>query len=113
MESFVKTWSASPFARGRSTFILGMLADKDYGAMLRILAPHVREALALRPDSPRALEAEDLAEGLRALGCAEVSTARTTGEALEAWLRGETEVGVVCGSFYLVGSALRALRKLS
>lgn len=47
------------------TFLLGVLADKDYPAMLEILAPHAAGFVCLAPDSPRALPGEALAEEIR------------------------------------------------
>jgi dihydrofolate synthase/folylpolyglutamate synthase len=110
MEAFLSTWNDSPFSRKRTTFIVGMLRDKDHGAMVRLLAPHAREALAARPDSPRALDPESLSAALQARGAGVLGIAQTAEEALRRWLQGGSPVGVVCGSFYLVGGALRALR---
>ena len=110
LEAFLSTWSASPFSREQATFIIGMLKDKDYGTMLRLLATHARQALAARPDSPRALDPESLCAALKALGTDVLGIAQTAREALQSWLRRGSPIGVVCGSFYLVGGALRALR---
>ncbi|HAH07001.1 MAG TPA: bifunctional folylpolyglutamate synthase/dihydrofolate synthase [Elusimicrobia bacterium] len=112
MERFVSTWTSSPFSGRRSNFIIGMLADKDHESMVRLLAPHLREAIVVRPDSPRALEPESLAARLRAAGCPKVAIARSPAEALGAWLQSGAEAGAVCGSFYLVGGVLRALGRL-
>jgi len=110
LEAFLSTWSDSPYSRERATFIVGMLRDKDHESMTRLLAPHAREALAARPDSPRALDPKLLCRALQAQGAGMLGTAQTTRQALLTWLRRGSPVGVVCGSFYLVGGALRALR---
>ena len=47
------------------TFLLGVLADKDYPAMLEILAPYAAGFVCMTPDSPRALPAEVLAKEIR------------------------------------------------
>ena len=47
---------------------MGMLADKDYRAVIDIISPFAASFVCLTPDSPRALPAEDLAEELRSRG---------------------------------------------
>ena len=54
--------------RGRIVFLMGMLADKDYRAVIDIISPFAASFVCLTPDSPRALPAEDLAEELRSRG---------------------------------------------
>lgn len=46
---------------GRVAFVMGAMADKDYHAMLRAIAPLAGRLIAYAPDSPRALEAAQLA----------------------------------------------------
>ena len=48
--------------------LTGVLADKDYRAMMCSVLPHAKEFLCVTPDSPRALPAEQLAEVLREMG---------------------------------------------
>ena len=48
------------FPRRKIVFVLGLLADKDVSAMLDALAPLAKQVFILRPDSPRAMEAEAL-----------------------------------------------------
>ncbi len=50
------------FKDRRILFILGVLADKDYTAILRIMAPLAQVIITVTPDNPRALEASRLAE---------------------------------------------------
>ncbi|MBI5245358.1 MAG: bifunctional folylpolyglutamate synthase/dihydrofolate synthase [Elusimicrobia bacterium] len=109
LEAFLSTWSDSPFARSRAVFMVGMMKDKDHESMLRLLAPHARRVLAVRPESPRALAPAILADRLKSLGCEALGAAQSPQEALEAWLESGYPVGVACGSFYLVGGLLRAL----
>lgn len=49
-------------------FLMGVLEDKDYGAMLDILAPYIGQLLCLTPDSPRALPSSELAALAREKG---------------------------------------------
>ena len=56
------------FPGQRPVFVMGVLADKDYRCMLRTVLPLAGAVLAVTPESPRALSAEDLAaEAERAL----------------------------------------------
>lgn len=49
------------FTNRRLIFIIGVLADKDYKAMLRILAPLADTIIALTPENNRALASDKLA----------------------------------------------------
>lgn len=84
--------------------LMGVLADKDYEQVCSIVAPCAARFVTVRPNSPRALSAEDLAASLSRYGkpvtiCADV--AEGVGKACE--LAGED--GVVCafGSLYMTG----------
>ena len=51
-------------------FLLSVMADKDVDGMLEILAPLAERFFTVNADNPRAMPAGELAEKLRALGCA-------------------------------------------
>lgn len=53
------------FTNRRITYIIGVLADKEYEKMLTVLLPYCRKAYTVTPDNPRALPAERLAECAR------------------------------------------------
>lgn len=54
------------YAKGNKvTFIMGMLADKDYQETIDIILPYAAEFFTLTPKSPRALSGEELAETIR------------------------------------------------
>ena len=58
----------------RLSFLLGVLADKDYTRMLDLVSPYAKDFICVTPDSPRALNAEALAgiiaeRGLPAAAC--------------------------------------------
>ena len=91
-------------------FVLGMLADKDTEEMLEPLIPLVQKAFAVRPESPRAMEAQELAallerRGIPATACGSVE------EAVAAAVAAAGEPGAVCalGSLYMSGSVRRAM----
>lgn len=46
----------------KTFLIIGMLADKDYGESVKIIAPHFTEIVTVTPNSERALRADSLAE---------------------------------------------------
>jgi len=85
-------------------FLLGVLADKDYPAMLRELIPLAKQFVCTAPDSPRALPAEELARVLRELG-KPAQACVTPQEAVEtvSALAGPDDVVCICGSLYMIG----------
>lgn len=50
------------FPGGRFTFIMGVMADKNYRAMLKTILPLAENLITVEPENPRALSAEDLAK---------------------------------------------------
>lgn len=97
------------FPGRRLTFLLGILADKDAGEMLDLLAPLAERAFVLRPDSPRAMDPAALCallteRGVEARSCASVEMG------LEAALAAAGKGGVICalGSLYLCGEVRSA-----
>jgi len=94
-------------ARGRLVLVIGMLKDKDAGALLRpLLRPNPR-LLVCAPATERALDPERLAGKARRLGAAGVEAAPSVAEALRRALAlaGPPDTVCVCGSLYTVGEA--------
>ena len=86
----------------RFTFVLGILADKNYQQMTDMLIPLAERFLCLTPDSPRALSADELAEVLIAKG----ASAESFGGDIDAALQRAETLGkptVALGSLYLAG----------
>lgn len=75
-------------------FIIGVLRDKEYERMVDILAPYMKEAIAITPDSPRALSKEELKVVLEKSGVKTV-TADSPEEAI-AMTNGSDVM--ICGS---------------
>ena len=102
------------FPGRKAVFLLGLLADKDVSAMLDLLAPLAERVFTLRPESPRAMEAEALAELLEARGVP-ARACGTAGEGVRSALESAGRSGVVCalGSLYLSGDIRRAVEALS
>lgn len=89
----------------RFVFLAGVLADKDYPAIMNTMLPLAQEFICLTPDSERALPAGEFAEYLRSLGaraeaCDDVSAGIRA--ALDA--AGSAGCVVAFGSLYLAGS---------
>lgn len=101
------------FPGRRIVFLLGLLADKDVSSMLDLLAPLAEQVFTLRPDSPRAMEAEALAallaeRGISARACG------SAGEGVRSAIEAAGPSGIVCslGSLYLSGDIRRTVENL-
>lgn len=97
------------FPGRRLTFLLGILADKDAGEMLDLLAPLAERVFVLRPDSPRAMDPAALC-GLLAGREVEARPCASVEAGLEAALAETDRDGVICalGSLYLCGEVRSA-----
>lgn len=91
-------------------FLTGVLEDKDYPAMLGELIPLAKAFVTITPDSPRALNAQALADYLvragvpaRPCGC----TAQGVEQALA--LAGPEDAVCACGSLYMIGEVRHLL----
>ncbi|MBI5630789.1 MAG: bifunctional folylpolyglutamate synthase/dihydrofolate synthase [Elusimicrobia bacterium] len=111
MECFERTWSLSPWNGKDALWILGVMKDKDLDGILRPIARHLREVVAVRPRSPRALAPEALAQKVRLHAPrARVRVEPRPEAAVEDWLSDPSpNPAVVCGSFYLVAEVRRCL----
>ena len=97
------------FPGKKLTILMGVMADKDVEDMLKLLAPIAGQVFTVRPESPRAMPAEELAAlvnryGVPAVPCAGVAAG------LQAAAEAAGADGAVCalGSLYLVGKVRRA-----
>lgn len=109
LEAFLRTWAASPWARARVPFLVGVLADKDHRTMLAALARLDADFIAVRAPSPRALAASEVARGLRQAGARSVRAEPDLERAFAAWTGAPGPAAAACGSFYLVGRVLELL----
>ncbi len=95
-------------------FIMGVLADKDYPAMVRAVLPLAKAVVAVTPPNPRALSADDLATCVRQLGGAaavRATVAESYGDAAAQARAMVADDDVICafGSLYAVSAAKEAL----
>ncbi len=105
------TWGSSPLSRKPARWILGIMKDKDTAGVLKPLARYIRDAVIVRPPSPRALEPLDFARLVRRVAPkAHVSIERDPASAIAAWRRDARapSVAICAGSLYLAGAALAA-----
>lgn len=97
---------------GGISMILGMVADKQYEACVRMLTRRADVIYAVQPDNPRSLPSRQLASVIREFSpytnvfdCGDVTSA------LKRALTNaqEDDVILICGSLYLAGEARNAL----
>ena len=87
--------------------VIGMLANKDAGALIERLAPHARSVTAVPVPDHAHHAPEELARVARAAGIAGVSTAPDVAAALRSLANGGMPATVlICGSLYLAGEVL-------
>ena len=86
-------------------FVMGVMADKDFGDMLAMLAPYMSELIAVQPDYYRALSSAALAETARGQLSLPVTDGGTVprGVALALEKAGEEGAVCICGSLYMAG----------
>ena len=91
------------------TFLMGVLADKDWRDMVDTVLPRAARFLCVTPDSPRALPAEALADYLRGRGM----DARACGSVEEAVSAANALPGptVAFGSLYMAGTVRELFQK--
>lgn len=110
--TLARTWKASPWAKVRARWILGVMKDKDAGGILKPLAPFLKEVVLVRPPSLRAMEPAELASFVRrAAPKAHVTIERDPDTAVRSWLKEPSapSAAVIAGSFYLAAAAGRAV----
>ncbi len=91
----------------RLHLVIGMFADKDVEAVVRLTGPLADRAYAGASSSPRAAPVERVEKALRSAGVVDVETFRTIPEAVAAAraAAGESDLILVTGSFYTVADA--------
>ncbi|MCX5795674.1 MAG: bifunctional folylpolyglutamate synthase/dihydrofolate synthase [Elusimicrobia bacterium] len=102
------------FRPGRVRWILGLMKDKDKGAVVGRMASMLTDAVATAPPGSRALPAAALADELRRQAPrASVQVEAEAAAAVRGWLcdPAAPRTAVVCGSFYLAAEALRIIGK--
>ena len=101
------------FPSQKATFVMGVLADKDYPNMIAEVLPLANAFVCVTPPNPRALTAADLAEAIRAQAGDDpvtIEAASGFGEAIER-ARQIAGPGIICafGSLYSIAEIKKAL----
>ncbi len=92
----------------RLTFLMGVLADKDYSQMIDTVAPRAARFICVTPQSPRALSAEALAQTIADKGYP-ATVALNIEAAVKESFRYDEPV-IAFGSLYMAGDVLRVMR---
>lgn len=92
----------------RPFLLLGMLRDKNYHGLVKIIAPLAREVVCVAPQGDRALDPGDLAEVVKELGV----RAESTPDILEGFRllvdrAAPDDVILAAGSLYMIGPVRR------
>ncbi|MBN1433310.1 hypothetical protein JW921_01030, partial [Candidatus Fermentibacterales bacterium] len=86
--------------------VIGFLCDKPYERMARMLRGRLSPIVTTTPDMPeRKLDAEDLGRVFASLGC-NTTSRPSIPDAVELGRSLASDLLVVAGSFYVVGSAM-------
>lgn len=103
---------------GTVAFALGVMADKDYPAMIRAVAPWAASFHVYAPANPRALSAEELVACIRVelteTGRADVVSVQACASPAYAFAAARTAAGadgvaVAFGTLYAIGDLMGAL----
>jgi len=86
------------------TFVTGVMADKDVESILGLLVPMAKRFYTVRPQNPRAMKADVLAERIASLGV-EAIPCESVADGVHKAIAFAGEDGVVCavGSLYMSG----------
>ncbi len=107
-------------AKENTIFVIGILADKDYGSMLRSLLPYAKAFILYEPDNPRALSVDGskgaIEDGMRILGISrkiEVMCAKSAQDAACKAMDIVSPEDIVCalGTLYSLSDIRSILRR--
>lgn len=113
VEALVDTIRAY-FPDQKINFVMGVMKDKDYHTMLRLIAPYAARFITELPDAHRALRPEELKSEIREYFDGPVETADSVTAAVKRAmeLAEGTEAITICfGSLYQVADIRRFFRK--
>lgn len=97
------------FGNERIRVLTGVMADKDHSVMVRCISEIASEVYTVRPDNPRALDAESLAEEYRSNGVSARSFGKVS-DAVDAVISDDNGVPTLAlGSLYMYCEVADAL----
>lgn len=113
VEALVDTIRAY-FPDQKINFVMGVMKDKDYHTMLRLIAPYAARFITELPDAHRALRPEELKSEIRAYFDGPVETAASVTAAVQRAMEiaeGSDAITICFGSLYQVADIRRFFRK--
>lgn len=92
------------FPGRRITFIMGVMADKEYEEIIKVVMPIAERFITVAPLVSRALPADKLADTIKKY-CSDVTVGYSVEDALRKSMERAGENGIVCafGSLYYIG----------
>lgn len=93
------------FPNEKFSYIMAVMADKDYLEMAQIIAPSAEHVYTVTVDSSRALQARELAEAIGNLGV-EASPCKDYHEAIDLATASDNRT-IIFGSLYFIGEILK------
>ncbi|SHE91521.1 bifunctional folylpolyglutamate synthase/dihydrofolate synthase [Alkalibacter saccharofermentans] len=94
--------------------VIGILGDKDYGPMLKEIAPFTKKFFTVTPVNPRALPAHELAEYIKVNLNMSAEELESIDSAAALALNSDSqEAYLFVGSLYMIGEARTSLNKRS
>lgn len=89
------------------TFVMGVMADKNYREMIRLVEPYARQFIAVAPQGQRALSSSALAAAIGAISGQSVVDGGSVEDGMSLALRQSGADTVICvfGSLYQAGEA--------
>ena len=92
------------FPGRKFTFLTGVMADKDVESILGLIVPLAERFFTVRPNNPRAMSAEELAQRIQALDVS-ATPCPSVEAGVAAAIQAEGKDGVACalGSLYMSG----------
>lgn len=113
VEALVDTIRAY-FPDQKINFVMGVMKDKDYHTMLRLIAPYAARFITELPNAHRALRPEELKSEIRAYFDGPVETADSVTAAVQRAMElaeGTDAITICFGSLYQVADIRRFFRK--
>lgn len=92
------------FPCGKRIWVFGVLADKNFGAMIEILFRADDFVIVTAPDSERAASIEIICEILNSRGLENIGVAKIS-DAVDLLKKTSGDVKIIAGSLYLIGAA--------
>ena len=103
------------FTYSKLTLILGILGDKDVEHMLEKIIPSAEEVITVTPNSPRAMNANELKSQIKKISDKKVTAFEKYEEAFKYAkdISNEDDMILICGSLYMIGDMRKTIMNRS